>query len=542
MSQLAVALAVLAIGSACANGPAARRRSGLGSGVTADQLDGELQEAMSAVLGCGGTREMDRFAAIQRQLEPMWRTMPLNQHGRVDQKTLRYMAHRFFMQQSNFMVKGFDSATGATDILSERVPAFVEKALAGQHDVSRGFALEDAVAMVAMLEQLIFDSESVLLSETYHRLQLNVNGTIGRSSLDRLTQMYAVEWLIDGTITLDAGENMIQSSGWRDIREHVSGQVQSFDWQRAQSSPMNRQLDVEQYSFDEVHDIVGSLSKSFGSFWESECQRAKNQLVIMDPQKTGRVKLADFYRSSNAGGFHFEETEDYLRDLGALDESSSWRGKQVIVANYLQGASNCVTSTEHYLLCCTNECEHLMGELEADIGAPSATPEQLLTLAKVKGADFIDGKAVNLGALTQKLDDIASTHGGKVPLHGRLFAQWLHYAFPHECPFPHKTGMASKTTPEQFSGRVSVSSPHDAAVEAASFENATAAVEDYMSQWSHDEEHYADYSRQVQTGTGSTFLGAALLIAGAAYFVFTQVQSGQVTGLDGRKVMKSHLV
>ncbi|OLP24478.1 hypothetical protein AK812_SmicGene48940, partial [Symbiodinium microadriaticum] len=22
------------------------------------------------------------------------------------------------------------------------------------------------------------------------------------------------------------------------------------------------------------------------------------------------------------------------------------------------------------------------------------------------------------------------------PLHGRLFAQWMHYAFPHECPYP----------------------------------------------------------------------------------------------------------
>merc|ERR550537_644654 len=27
-----------------------------------------------------------------------------------------------------------------------------------------------------------------------------------------------------------------------------------------------------------------------------------------------------------------------------------------------------------------------------------------------------------------------------IPLHGRLFAQWLHYAFPHECPYPHMSG------------------------------------------------------------------------------------------------------
>ena len=27
-------------------------------------------------------------------------------------------------------------------------------------------------------------------------------------------------------------------------------------------------------------------------------------------------------------------------------------------------------------------------------------------------------------------------NGGEVPLHGLLFAQWLHYAFPNECPHP----------------------------------------------------------------------------------------------------------
>merc|ERR1719188_1682577 len=31
---------------------------------------------------------------------------------------------------------------------------------------------------------------------------------------------------------------------------------------------------------------------------------------------------------------------------------------------------------------------------------------------------------------------IAAKHGGAVPLHGRQFAQWLHFAFPLACPFP----------------------------------------------------------------------------------------------------------
>merc|ERR1719265_2756807 len=43
--------------------------------------------------------------------------------------------------------------------------------------------------------------------------------------------------------------------------------------------------------------------------------------------------------------------------------------------------------------------------------------------------------------LRQKLDDMASLHKGEIPLHGRLMAQWLHYVFPHDCPYPHMDGV-----------------------------------------------------------------------------------------------------
>merc|ERR1719473_2502035 len=45
-----------------------------------------------------------------------------------------------------------------------------------------------------------------------------------------------------------------------------------------------------------------------------------------------------------------------------------------------------------------------------------------------------------------KLDEIAARGNGKVPLHGRLFAQWLHYVFPLQCPFPHAAGSVQPQT------------------------------------------------------------------------------------------------
>merc|ERR1719231_1065377 len=52
--------------------------------------------------------------------------------------------------------------------------------------------------------------------------------------------------------------------------------------------------------------------------------------------------------------------------------------------------------------------------------------------------------------LTQRLQQVADHHGGVIPLHGRLFGQWMHYAFPRECPFPHVLGTTRPQTAEAW--------------------------------------------------------------------------------------------
>merc|ERR1719156_386461 len=57
----------------------------------------------------------------------------------------------------------------------------------------------------------------------------------------------------------------------------------------------------------------------------------KASLVEMDKKGTGRVRLSDFYGEALKTDWRFGESEAYLRQLGALDESSRWLGKQVII-------------------------------------------------------------------------------------------------------------------------------------------------------------------------------------------------------------------
>merc|ERR1719214_509165 len=136
------------------------------------------------------------------------------------------------------------------------------------------------------------------------------------------------------------------------------------------------------YSYADAHEIAGGITRSFQSFWQSECESMKNSLVMMDTQGTGRVPLAKFYNTAINTDWRFGESEAYLRELGALDESSSWLGAQVIIPNYLQATSNCIVSTAHYLVCCEAECESLMGEIERAVKAPTALPSAILDIVR----------------------------------------------------------------------------------------------------------------------------------------------------------------
>merc|ERR1719230_303961 len=133
-----------------------------------------------------------------------------------------------------------------------------------------------------------------------------------------------------------------------------------------------------------------------------------------------------------------------------------------------------------------NECEGLLGELEQQIGRPTASPEDILDIV----ANLSDG-------LAEQLRNVAAPHGGQVPLHGRLFAQWLHYAFPRECPFPHKAGSfaAHTLTPTEF-GQEYFATKEEMTRHAADAPDTKNGEgdEDFMTQWSAEEELFADYS------------------------------------------------
>merc|ERR1719199_2066072 len=97
-----------------------------------------------------------------------------------------------------------------------------------------------------------------------------------------------------------------------------------------------------------------------------------------------------------------------------------------------------------------DECEGILGRLEQLVAAPEASPSTILALIPMIASATMPTNRTLSPWLRHRLDEVAKHHGGSVPLHGRLFTQWLHYAYPRECNFPHTLGSINPQRPEDI--------------------------------------------------------------------------------------------
>jgi len=218
---------------------------------------------------------------------------------------------------------------------------------------------------------------------------------------------------------------------------------------KAEQSSRQNPFVKEYATFDSTAALAVELGHRFASFQNLECHTLKRKLVEMEHLGTGRVLLSQFYARALAGEWEFMESVEYLRNQGALDESVPG-SPSVVIPNYLNSRMNCLTASDFYAVCCLNECDALMGRVEATIMAPSDAPSRIIEVVSKLQSDTVDAPRNISKALVDRLGEIAHNHGGKVPLHGRLFAQWMHHAYPRECPFPHVSGSVKPMYQEEW--------------------------------------------------------------------------------------------
>merc|ERR1719327_2065606 len=357
-----------------------------------------------------------------------------------------------------------------------------------------------------------------LLSTAYDVNGQSVGATIDENTLHEVLRSYLLlfrstdrEEVSNAQIHQKLKAALAGQDSYVDISEFAGDTLMNYDFEhRDRRNPFAAQ----QYSFETVSQITEAMTHGYGKWQNAECREMKAALMDLDPSGTGRVPLSSFYSQPEDAVFQFSESVDYLRQTGALDETGRG-GPAVLIPNYLAGPTNCIASSSYYSVCCMNECEGLMNEIEHKIQAPKASPERLLGLVGNLSSSTVDGPRTFPSALQDKLHDIASHHEGEVPIHGRFFAQWLHFAFPNECPYPQITENAAVLTPSQWLDAKVWTASEDERQQHIESSNTTAAEEaPFMSQWSDDEVLPVFEPQKARRGALSGLMRVGVQIAG----------------------------
>merc|ERR1719197_1874330 len=99
------------------------------------------------------------------------------------------------------------------------------------------------------------------------------------------------------------------------------------------------------------------------------------------------------------------------------------------------------------------------------MGGPSAKPGQIADVVAGLPSDTVEAPRLVEATQLQRLEEIAAQHDGSVPLHGRLFAQWMHHMYPRECPFPHLSETTTPISPDEWIKKAGSSEATDAEME-----------------------------------------------------------------------------
>ncbi|CAE7704235.1 unnamed protein product, partial [Symbiodinium pilosum] len=285
--------------------------------------------------------------------------------------------------------------------------------------------------------EMVHEEGDRRLGAALRALRVSTDGSL------TLNQSTAVLEAYMASFVLGVEMEDLQSSSMLELVQEVPEQYPT--WPATQDFLQEVQAEVVEnssmLSLQDLSQVVAAVDERYGRWQSHECRALKAELLqIEEHPRTGRVRLSDFYSMALKGGqWQFSESSSYLRQIGALDETDP-QSLRVVVPNYILGFSNCIAASSYYMVCCINECDAHMERLETVLQADQATVEDILVTLNQTVAP----------SLERRLSDIADHHGGMVPLHGRLFAQWLHHLHPHECPYPHMSGTTSPLRPEVF--------------------------------------------------------------------------------------------
>jgi len=411
-------------------------------------------DQLEELLGKGRRKSTEsRLYVIKEILRATFVAMPKTAHGRLSAASARYAMHRLFVQRHGWHVKGVaptggswspaSAALGFSEHLSPRI-----QDLLGEQFSGNDFDLDELALLGATIEALIHSEAVGRLYATYRLLEMDPEVPVSEEKAVDAVYMCLTAYLTGNNISRLSREAL------RSTCKLVEEQFPQWVNTKTLIQETQRQVapTLQVLEFSDVELILELVSEKMGHrVDEGACQDIEDRLVaLQDSIGSGRVRLSDFY-SSHLEGEHFEfnERPEYLRQLGVLDESDP-SAPRIMIPNYLTMAGNCFNVSSYYDLCCIDLCEDLMDALERHIKAPQASPSEIVTILNSTESAYVPVGRTLSESLMKKLSEVAEAHSGQVPLHGRLFAQWMHFAYPNECPYPHLSGTTKPVSEAQW--------------------------------------------------------------------------------------------
>jgi len=455
-----------------------------------------VQQAFDSVL----VMDDSALRRFEDELRPMHVVLPKNQRGALEPSVVRYALHRYFLHKHGWYMKGMQQpasnsseSSSPGDILKDHVPEYLQGLLQERME-SQDWGLHELALCAAAISQLIQEEVMADLRFVYSTvLQLSTTSDLDMHQYGSVVDLYLAQYILD-----EKWDDWRSASMMTEIRESYDGwpnlQMWAADLRRSMDyveSDRRNPFAKQTVPFARVAEVVQEIMHRYASFQSVECDAMTKFLVTLEFKDTGRVPLSSFYSAGQGDEWVFTEHKEYLHHVGALDDSDP-RRPSVVIPNYVYGMSNCVASSSFFSVCCTNKCERLMSHVEREIAAPSASPQRLVEVVSALPSDFVEAPRTLPVSMLSRLNEMAELHGGgKVPLHSRLFAQWMHHAYPQECPFPHSVHGQSALTAVDWQAQTGLDASVDDAELAQHASKTDLHYEDWGSEvlpWSSAEE------------------------------------------------------
>jgi len=476
------------------------------------------------------------LVSVEEQMRPLFASLPKTDAGKLDASTARYALHRYFVQQHGWFMKGLNGETGslnstAGSMMKDFAPSYIQ-GLLDQQLQGAGLGIHELAAFAATLADVVHREVAGDLHKVFTSLALPMEESMPRHQADYAAKAFMITYFgnkfsnnKNGWVKLEKRLERIYP-GWFDTLMWSQDLRSSHDILR--SDRRNPFVDQKE-TFDDTFAYTKEFVHRLGPFQNNECHLLKQRLLDMEVGGTGRVPLSVFYVDgvTRNGKMLMMESPDYLRSLGALDDNPAQ--PSVIIPNYMNSLANCVSHSGFYNLCCFNECEGLLRRLEEDIAAPSAAPARIVEVVSELSSDTVVAPRNMSSTLLSRLGEIASFHGGHVPLHGRMFSQWMHHAFPRECPFPQRSGTTTPLSQLDWRAKHGISSDASKDLMASYVYGPESDVElTYESlPWDFAEELVTEYKRPAETSNLNAFLRQCMALVALATMIVSLARASK---------------